>query len=287
MKTISKLLAAVLLQISLTYGSGGPPPPLPFESAEITGPLHLAPLFISDTNNVTIFTQFSLFTTSSVDGYVDVEGTRNTFSSNQNRKNLVWNLSNAAFNLGIDIKFGKTFTLFTSIKFDNRENGITTTGSDFGFGLLFSPADNVRARWDFGLSYTSTDIKVNLLSITNNDTTYDVNTANDKGLDPFISLTMNTANNDWLINPFFQVSYCSQTLFSINNGAEDTYSDIALYTLTPGITYRLNENMMIIIGGRYIIPSNLENRLSPGVLSGFAQVNFLLWKLKYNLTERG
>jgi len=35
MKTISKLLAAVLLQISLTYGSGGPPPPLPFESAEI------------------------------------------------------------------------------------------------------------------------------------------------------------------------------------------------------------------------------------------------------------
>jgi len=276
MKAVYRLLAAILLQFSLTYGSGGPPPPLPFESAEITGPPHLAPLFLADTNSVTIFTQFSFFTPSSVDGYIDVEGTRNVFTSHQNIKNLDWNLSNAAFHIGIDIKTWGTTSLFASIKFDSRENGITTTGSDFGIGFLFNPAGDFRSRLDFGLSYTSTDMKVRLRSITNNDTTYRVRTENDKGLDPFISLTMNTAFKEWIINPFFQVSYCSQTLFSISNGVEDTYSDIALFTLTPGITYRLNKNIMMIIGGKYIIPSNLEHSSSQSIFSGFAQVNFLL-----------
>jgi len=276
MKAVYRLLAAILLQFSLTYGYGGPPPPLPFESAEITGPPHLAPLFLADTNSVTIFTQFSFFTPSSVDGYIDVEGTRNVFTSHQNIKNLDWNLSNAVFHIGIDIKTWGTTSLFASIKFDSRENGITITGSDFGFGLLFSPADDFHARWDFGLSYTSTDMKVRLRSITNNDTTYRVRTENDKGLDPFISLTMNTAFKEWIINPFFQASYCSQTLFSITRYSSEIYSDIALFTLTPGITYRLNKNMMMIIGGKYIIPSNLEHSSSQSIFSGFAQVNFLL-----------
>ena len=275
MKTIFKILALSAIQLSLIYGNGGSPPPLPFISADVSGPPHLAPLFLADSNKVTIFAQFSLFTPSSVDGTVSVEGTRSVFSSNQNNKNLDWKISNAAFNVGINIQVWKLLAVFTTLKIDSRESSISATGSDFGIGFLISPAEDFRARLDLGYTYQSMDVEARLQSRGGTDTLY-VRENDDKVLDPFLSLTMNTAIEDWFINPFFQASFYRQTLFNIASNTRDVYSTVNLITLTPGITYRLNKNMLVIIGGNYIIPSHLENRSSQAIYSAFAQVNFLL-----------
>ena len=276
MKTIFKILALSAIHLSLIYGNGGPPPPLPFISADVSGPPHRAPLFLTDTNRVTIFAQFSVFTPSSVDGTVKVEGTRSVFTSNTNNNNLEWKISNAAFNVGINIKAWKRVAVFATLKIDSRESGITATGSDFGIGILISPDKDFRARLDLGFTYLSTDVVTRLQSGSGTDTLHSVVTKNNKVLDPFLSLTMNTAFEDWLINPFFQASFYRQTLFHITSNTRDVYSTVNLFTLTPGITYRLNKNMLLIIGGNYFIPSDLGNRSSQAIFSAFAQINFLL-----------
>ncbi len=276
MKTIFKILALSVIHLSLIYGNGGPPPPLPFINADISGPPHQAPLFLADTNMATIFAQFSVFTPSSVDGKIKVEGTRSVFTSIKNNKNLEWKIPNVTFNVGIDIKVWKRLSIFATLKFDNRESGITATGSDFGIGILISPDKDFRVRLDLGFIYLSTDVVTRLQSGSGTDTLHRVVTKNNKVLDPFLSLTMNTAFEDWLINPFFQVSFYRQTLFNITSNTRDVYSTVNLFTLTPGITYRLNKNMLLIIGGNYFIPSDLDNRSSQAIFSAFAQVNFLL-----------
>ena len=280
MKTIFKILILSATYLSLIYGNGGPPPPPPLVNAEVSGPPHQAPLFLSDTNTVTIYAQFSYFTPSSMDATVNVEGTRSAFTSNQNN-NLSWNISDAAFNVGIDIKALNWLAFFATLKFDSRESAITATGTDFGIGFIINPDKNFRARLDFGLTYLSMGVVMRFLESTGIDTFYTVVTDNEKGLDPFLSLTMNTAFEDWVINPFFHSSYCRQTFFnttrfSINTRSEEIYSSFDLYTLTPGITYKLNKNMLLIVGGNYFIPSDLGNKSSSAIYSAFAQINFLL-----------
>ena len=108
-----------------------------------------------------------------------------------------------------------------------------------------------------GLAYNYMEMKTILVWDNNIDTSYFAVTDNRPGLNPFISMTMNTAYNDWVINPFLQVSYCSETLFNIAKYYEDIYSRIDLYTITPGITYRLSETVIMIVGGSYFILSGI------------------------------
>ncbi len=280
MKVLIKIFALIIFQISSIYGGGGPPPPLPFESAKISGPIYRAPLFLSDSNKVTITTNVSFYSPLSLIGNIDVEGTTNISTSYQDGKDLIWNLSTLAFEMGLDIKVWENTSVFSSLNIDNGEQGINLRGIDFGFGFFSSSNYSLRFRLDLGLGYSSQNAKARLRYISHNssypDTVYRVNTDNVANLDPFAALTLNTANENWLINPFFQVSYCSQTIFNIGGYSRDVYSNIHVFTLTPGITYLINKNILLIVGGNFIIPSNIKERSSSSVFSGFTQFNFLL-----------
>jgi hypothetical protein len=270
-----KILAFIVVNCNLIYGNGGPPPPPPFVSTEVSGPLHQTPLFLADTNSVTIFAQFSVLSPSSIEGLASIEGTYDVNSSLYGQKNLNWEISSTALSFGINIRTWKTLALFATLNFGERDGGMLATGSDFGIGLLMGPDKNFRARIDLGLTYLSMDMKTKLLSSASPDTIYTIVTNNQKGLDPLVSLTLQTAFEDWLINPFFQASYCRQTPFNISGYSRDIYSTIILFTFTPGITFRLDRNILIIAGGKYFIPSDLENRSSNALYSGFLQANFL------------
>lgn len=142
---------------------------------------------------------------------------------------------------------------------------------------MISPDKNFQTRLDLGLTYLSMDMDATLSRLdSNNDTTYFKVTNNEKGLDPFVSLTMNTKFENWIINPFFRVSYCKQTLFNITAASYEYSSNTNFFTLTPGITYRASNNILIILGGDYIIQSDIENPSSKAIYSGFLQANFLL-----------
>lgn len=269
MTTTTKILMLCTLYFSLTYGNGGSPPPL-FVSSEINGPPHQAPLFLADTNSATIFTQLSFYTPSSIDGNIDVDGTSTVSVTDQDTKNLSWKLPVAAFNVGISIKTWKPLEIFATLKADSRENGISFTGYDLGLSLLICRDKDIRARLDLGCSYVSLDMETTLLR--ESDSSYYKRTNNGKDPGPFASLTISTAFEDWAINPFLQASYCIFPLFS------NSYisSSITTFTLTPGITYRISDNIIIILGGNYVIPSDIENLSSEAIYSGFLQANFLL-----------
>lgn len=101
MKTILKISAVYILQLTFIYGYGGPPPPPPpprFLSADVSGPVHQFPLFLSDTNRVTLFTQISFFAPSSIDGKAYIRGTNEPEINADNENNLTWQVSNFAFN---------------------------------------------------------------------------------------------------------------------------------------------------------------------------------------------
>ena len=274
MKTIIKILTLSTLYFSVTYGNGGPPPPV-FVNSEINGPPHQAPLFLADTNSVTIFTQLSFYTPSSIDGNIDVDGTNTVSVTDQDTKNLNWKLPVASFNAGISVKTWKPLEIFAALKVDSRENGISFTGYDFGLSLLICRDKDIRARLDLGYSYVSLDMETTLLR--QSDSSYYKVTNNDKDPGPFASLTMSTAFEDWAINPFLQASYCIFPLFSYNwTSDRDISSSITTFTLTPGITYRISNNIIIILGGNYVMPSDIENLSSEAIYSGFLQANFLL-----------
>ena len=93
MKTVIKILTLCTLHFSLAFGNGGGPPPPPlFVNSKITGSPHQAPLFLADTNNVTIFTQLSFYTPSSIDGKIEVDGTSIVSAADDNYKNLNWEM---------------------------------------------------------------------------------------------------------------------------------------------------------------------------------------------------
>jgi len=275
MKTIIKILSLCALYFSLTYGNGGPPPPL-FVSSEINGPPHQAPLFLADTNSVTIFTQLSFYTLSSIDGNIGVDGTSTVSVTDQDTKNLNWKLPVAAFNAGISVKTWQPLEIFAVLKLDSREDGISFTGYDFGLSLLICRDKDIRARLDLGYSYVSLDMETTLLR--QSDSSYYKATNNNEDPGPFASLTISTAFKDWAINPFLQASYCIFPLFSYYWASDrgDISSSITTFTLTPGITYRISNNIIIILGGNYVLPSDIENPSTEAIYSGFLQANFLL-----------
>lgn len=275
MKRIAEILTLCALHFSLTFGmSGGPPQPPLFVNSEITGPPHQAPLFLTDTNSVTIITQLSFYTPSSIDGKIDVDGTGTLSITNQDTKNLNWKLPIAVFNAGISVKTWKPLEIFATLAVDSRESGISFSGSDFGLSLLICRDKDIRARLDLGCSYVSLDMETTQLR--QSDSSFSKVTNNDKGLGPFVSLTMSTALKDWSINPFLQASYCHFPLFSFDWAPGRSISKtITTFTLTPGITYRISNNILMILGGNYIILSDIEDLSSPGIYSGFLQANFL------------
>jgi len=276
MKMVIKILTLCTLHFSLTFGmSGGPPPPPLFVNSNITGPPHQAPLFLTDTSRATIFTQLSFYSPSSIDGKIGVEGTSTVSVTNQDTKNLNWKLPTAAFKAGISVKTWKPLEIFATLAVDSRETGISFTGSDFGLSLLICRDKDIRARLDLGYSYVSSDMETALVRVS--DSSYYKVTDNNKGLGPFVSLTMSTALKDWIINPFLQASYCNLPLFSYydRTSDKDISSTITTFTLTPGITYRISNNVLLLAGGSIFIPSGIEDLSSPGIYSGFVQANFL------------
>jgi hypothetical protein len=276
MKTVIKILTLCTLHFSLAFGNGGGPPPPPlFVNSKITGSPHQASLFLADTNNVTIFTQLSFYTPSSIDGKIKVEGTDIVPVTGENNKNLNWEMPTTVFSAGISIKVWKSLGIFYTLKIDNRKNGQALSGSDLGLSFSMFRDKDVRARLDLGATYLFMDMETTLLK--RGDSSYSKKIVNDNGFGSFAALTVSTAFEELTINPFLQASYCILPLFNFdwatNRGISCT---ITTFTLTPGFNYRISDKILIMLGGSFTIPSDIENISSEVLYSGFLQANFLL-----------
>jgi hypothetical protein len=273
MKTLLLISSISLLQLSVIYGNGGQPPPPPrFLSTEISGLPHQAPLFFADTNTATILIQAAFFTPSSIEGNIGIEGTSKGSLQYRPNQDLNWKLSGGSFYLGVSINASKIWAFFTVVNIE--ENG--SADIDLGTSILVNAEGDIRARFDLGLSSLSMDMETTFLSTAGSDTSQRVEKQNDKGWDPFFSLTLNTMYDNWIINPFVQIAYCHQTFFNIDWTKEsEIYSNSSVFSFTPGITYSISEEILLVVGSSYYSLSQIENKSSPGIFSGFVQTNFM------------
>lgn len=251
-----------------------PPPPI-FVSGELEGPIHHPPLFLLDTNAITLLAQVSNCSPSAVDGRIDVEGTSTYNLGNTGGTNLNWKIPSINVSIGLDVKLWEGLSLWSLLRVNNANNTFAVEGTDFGFGIVLSNSDNIKARLDLGLTYLPMDMKY-LGAESIDDTFWMPHRTDTEELDPFAALTISTWYDDWIFNPFIQVSYCSQTLLKEVNYSREVYSNIALFTISPGVSHRLNKNILFTAGVTFFIPSGFENSSVSMIFAPFAQFNFLL-----------
>jgi len=162
---------------------------------------------------------------------------------------------------------------------DNRNNSINISNIDFGTGFLINRAGNIRARLDLGFSYISTNVINKYLSYDfyYSDTTYTSSRTNNKKVNFFAAATIQAAFDNWPVNPFVQLTYCPYTFFTIVDVYNsDVYFTSAAYTISPGVTYRLSNKILLVAGVSIFIMSDIQNLSPPNLFSGYLQANFLL-----------
>lgn len=252
------MLVLIAVFSSVNAMSSAPPPPPPFKSAEITGPLHRAPLFLADTISYTLIVNISSSTPKSIYGNIAVDGT--TVEEPYSR-NLAWEISNTVLNAGFDARFWRSVSLFGNLTISDEE----ISGGDFGIGLTVSSLTKFRVRLDLGL------FKQNM-----NAEAYGYEKGGQFDYSPFISIVLNTAFENSSLEPFLQTSYSRQFLFDFRGYSRDVSGTISLFTFTPGINYRLFNNFSLMAGANIFIPSALKSRSTALIIAGFAQCNLLL-----------
>jgi len=280
MNKIYKTVGILLFNSVVVFGMGGtPPPPPPFISLDATGTPYRPPLFLVDTNSVTLNVQFSFYSPSYSDGKISYDGTSTLPISETEDKNFTWTIPQFSTGVGFSFKIWKSQELFGALDFSVDDNNFSISNLEFGLGFLINRAGNVRARFDLGLSYISTDVTNKYLynDWYYSDTPYMSSSTNNKKMNFFAAATIQTAFDNWPVNPFVQVSYCPYTFFTIvDTYNKDVYFTSREYSITPGLTYKLSNKILLVAGGSIFLMPDINNMSPPSLFSGFMQVNFLL-----------
>jgi hypothetical protein len=282
MNKIYKIFPIVFINLTLIYGMGiqpSPPPPPEFVSLNATSTPYQAPLFLADTNGVTLNVKFSFYSPTNAEGKISVDGTSTVPTPENNSKNFTWNIPQRSIGAGMSFKVWNLQELFCDFNFRISDNSFNISNLDFGTGFLINAAGDVRARLDFGFSYIPTKITNEFVSydLYYGDTTYMSSKTNDKNMNFFAAATIQTAFESWPVNPFVQVSYCPYTFFTIvDTYSRDVYFTSTAYTISPGITYRLSNKILLVAGGSMFIMSDIQDLSPPHLFSGYLQANFSL-----------
>ena len=281
------------------------------QELEVTGPINQSPVHLTDSSespSITFSPKFLYSTKNTVNGKVsghssvnqdgvfqvdtifNSDGTINHFENATeanrypyNKNNLTWDIPSVSVGVDVDIKLTGSFALFGGVKYSSGNNR-SLLGGNFGLGLFGVSKKGLAFRLDAGAqfqsiyydAYTIEDVRITGFGaqeyvILYHDT--DINTP----LNPFITLTINSCNKDWLFNFFINLGYCWQTLadFEPQEPDEDYYGnyfDPDYYSyreivydkrgettygfaqITPGITIDLTDNSRLLLGtGLYIL----------------------------------
>lgn len=253
------------------------PPPTHLNINKKPGQVTVSARFSKLTNN-------NLFESTTSDRYFGSIKVSDSLSYSPKQKNLSWNVQRQIFAADIDIMLSKGFSIFGGI---NAAIGETdgTKGGNIGFGFhdLKTPI-----RLDIGLniqncSYSAiTIVKTKTSSMFGTDeyTNIYMDKGRETNINPFFTVTLNSAKDSTLLNYFGTFGLFFQNILGHQPGEthtdffgfEETIDKRESYTCTflylnPGLCFSLNPNIKILasvkilaevnddIGKTFILPS--------------------------------
>lgn len=264
MKTLALIVLAITLYNTEAFTSSTPPPP-PLFKAKNTGSVYLAPLITGDTRSM-LFARITYAGVSDLDGRIDLKGTTSDQNGIVDGKNFEWMTPDVKLNLGIQANLSESLSMI--INFDvNIDEGIDLGGFETALNaVVLNENDNI-LRFGFGLNIHPTDFRWY---------TSQNNFRDEKKVDydPVISVTYNTDHQDWIINPFAQFIYTTQTLVDVEDQSfsGEVYKNVTVFTLTPGIKYNISEKVFLNIGFSFSRVNNINNSKKFAFMP-FVQIN--------------
>ena len=243
MKTIANIIIGITFFNSILLGMGGSPPPPPkLFSASNANAVYQPPLNLAGENQSAIFAQVSSTIISEVDGKIELEGTSTNPDGLQDGKNFKWETPGTNIKVGLYPAISKYTSLILTLGMDNAGRSISLTGFNLGFNTIVSRNENHLMRFGCGLNIQ----KKNFLWV--QSASGDAERDNNFDYDPFLYLTYSSSFNEWLFNPFVQVSYSTQTLLDNKDYSQDIYYNLNVFTFTPGLSYNWGGDKLISLG---------------------------------------
>lgn len=213
------------------------------------------------------------------------------------KDNLAWNISENLVGMDVDVRLGKNVSLFGGIHFPVglKRN---YTGGNFGIGL-HSYADNSAARIDVGLNVQNYDFKAITIVQTTQENIFSEHTSsymdifensgNTTNYNPFVTLTINGANPEKLLNFYFTAGYFTQNLLGFDPGESTCISLFGTQTVldnrpdltcgflyfNPGFAVKIDRHTNILISARFLTETILTGMNNWYILPSF-QCDFQL-----------
>lgn len=219
--------------------------------------------------------------------------------------NLTW--ARPDYSLGLDIDYaGSNVALALGANYATSD-GVDLWGWRTGVGFFGQTEGGLGIRLDLGVAWQKLAYDVSsavvvteswqYLDQTTLDTTavaWYKDIGEDTGFGYYIGLTFNTADADWPVNGFLQVSWARQSLFdfepsrrvttvwmpvpifSVSPSGGEATTAATLLSLTPGIFVELSENVRLLAGARvWWDVSGTITSGEPGT-HPFVQLDFIL-----------
>jgi hypothetical protein len=207
--------------------------------------------------------------------------------------------------LDVDLKITRNFALFGGLNYTSANNK-SLWGGNFGLGLFGASKKGFGFRIDIGAhlqsiyydAYTVEDVVITGPGGGENYVIFYHDKNESTHLNPFINLTINSCNPEWLVNFFMNFGFSGQTLvdFEPKDTDDDYYDDgyyyydsyreivydvrgsktIGLFHITPGLTFYFGENSRILIGTRFYFITQFDEASPKSFILPMMQVDFSL-----------
>jgi len=292
-----KILSTLIFSFFL-FGCATVEETLYLREAEVTGPLTPAPIHITDTTDtpsITISPTFSYNTQKTFTGNISEYSTLYGLDTNYvpSSNSMSWDVTTVTAGVNIDLAILKGFAITLGVNYSGQEN-FDAWGGNFGIGF-FSYNKGIGFRMDAGLQIHSmsydayTVSKVVITDFWGGRDEY-ITFYHDIGesthLDPYATLTFNTAFKNWPVNIFINGGYVVQTLFSFTPESSYYYfpayrqsdkrgsSTAGFIALTPGIYLNITEVTRVVAGCSFYFETQINNANPSLFILPMIQVDF-------------
>lgn len=281
MKRVINILS-IYLTILLLAGCKTVEETLYLRQAEVTGPIVAPPIHLTDSTDTPSFTISPRFTFNTKELFTGDVVQRTSYYTHDTAfipldNSLLWDI--AAISAGIDMDFALSnkFAITFGVIYSSNSN-YSSWGGNLGIGF-FGYKNETAFRFDAGIQINTmqydayTVIHTRVTDPWWGDTKEYTGFYHDIGskiqVDPYFSLTYNTAYKNWPLNIFINVGYSVQRLFNFEPRtsylAFGHYRSTDLrgsctagfFNFTPGIYFILGESNRILLGSRFFVETLL------------------------------
>jgi hypothetical protein len=268
--------------------------------AEVTGPIMCPPIHLTDsteTPSLTVSPRFTFNTKKSFTGDVEQRkgyyGYDTAFIPLEN--SLQWDIININAGIDMDLALSKSFAITFGAVYSSHTN-YSSWGGNIGIGL-FGYKNETAFRFDAGVqinamqydAYTVVHTKVtSYWGDTDEYTSFYHDVGESTQIDPYFSLTYNTAFKNWPLNIFINAGYSIQKLFDFE--PRTSYLAFGTYTstdlrgsstagfinFTPGIYFFLGDSNRILLGSRFFIETQIRSGNPQFFILPMIQLDFIL-----------